>query len=174
MADKIITEPKKTGKGKNPARKVRKKIRSIPDKNTRLKIIKALTKVEETWVNNVLLDTLDDPCEKIRDVIILELSQRENLDIQQVCKKLTALPWYVKSSSLRLLGLKKNHYTVNKIEALIDNSNVDVRRTAAYVLGEIGGREALTLLAVLVKDKNRIVRKSAELALDKASNIKFI
>ena len=75
---------------------------------------------------------------------------------------------------MRLLVLKKNHYTVNKIEALIDNSNVDVRRTAAYVLGEIGGRKALTLLAMLVKDKNRIVRKSAELALDKASNIKFI
>lgn len=170
----MVDNQKKTGRSKNPALIVRKKIRSIPDKNTRLKIIKALTKVEETWVNSVLLDTLDDPCEKIRDVIILELSQRENLDIQQVCKKLTTLPWYVKSSSLKILGLKKNPHIVNKIEALVNEPNVDVRSTAAYVLGEIGGREALALLAVLVKDKNRIVKKSAELALDKASNLKFI
>lgn len=174
MPEKVDTTAKKSGRIKNPAPIVRKKIRSIPDKNTRLKIINALVRVEEAWVNRVLLDTLDDPCEKIRDVIILELSQRDNLDIQQVCKKLGGLPWYVKSSSLRILGSKKNPRTVNKIEAVIDDPNVDVRRTAAHVLGEIGGRDALALLAVLVQDKNRIVRKSAEQALEKASNIKFL
>jgi HEAT repeat protein len=174
MPEKVNTTTKKTGRNKNPEPIVRKKIRSIPDKNIRLKIINALIRVEEAWVNRVLLDTLDDPCEKIRDVIILELSQRENLDIKQVYKKLGGLPWYVKSSSLRILGSKKNPRTVNKIEAVIDDPNVDVRRTAAHVLGEIGGREALALLAVLVQDKNRIVRKSAEQALEKASNIKFI
>jgi HEAT repeat protein len=56
---------------------------------------------------------------------------------------------------------------------MLDEPNVEVRRSAAIALGEIGGDKALALLADLSKDKNAFVRKSAEKSLSKASRLKF-
>lgn len=150
------------------------KIRTTKNRETRIKIIKALTRVQSPWVGRVLLEALNDPCVEIREIIIHELGQRDYPDVNLVCDKLTKLPWYVKSGSLRILAIKKNPQTVEHIAPLINEMNVDVRMTTAQVLGEIGGKDAVALLAKLVKDENHIVRASAEKALEKASDLKFI
>lgn len=158
---------------KNYTKTVLNKIKTTRDRQTRVKIIKALTRVDIHWVNKVLLEALDDPCVEIREIIIEELGQRQDTNLDLVCEKLTKLPWYVKSGSLRILEIKKDPQTIKFIAPLIHEMNVDVRMTAAQALGEIGGREAVVLLAKLVKDNNRFVRVSAEKALRKASDLKF-
>lgn len=160
-------------KRKNYTKTVLNKIRSTKNRDTRIKIIKALARVDTHWVNKVLLEALDDPCVEIREIIIEELGRRADTIIELVCEKLTRLPWYVKSGSLRILGIKKDPQTIKYIAPLINEMNVDVRLTTAQVLGEIGGKEAVALLAELVKDNNHFVRASAEKALRKASDLKF-
>jgi HEAT repeat protein len=129
--------------------------------------------VDTLWINKVLLEALNDPCVEIREIIIKELGRRENTDLDLVCEKLTKLPWYVKSGSLRILEIKKDPQTIKSIAPLIKEMNADVRMTTAQVLGKIGGKEAVALLAKLVKDENHFVRVSAENALRKTSDLKF-
>ena len=169
--EKKVTRKRK--RRRNLAKIALNKIRSTKNRQTRVKIIKALTRVDTHWVNKVLLEALDDPCVEIRELIIKELGQRKDINLDLVYEKLTKLPWYVKSGSLRILGIKKDPETVKHIAPLVNEMNVDVRMTTAQVLGEIGGKDAVALLAKLVKDNNHFVRASAEKALRKASNLKF-
>lgn len=154
-------------------RKTLSKIRSTPDPCIRFKIIRALSRLHLHWVDDVLLESLNDPSEKIRDCLIRELGARRELDLERVYRRMSAPPWYRKSSCLRILGLRKDPNSVRRIEALLEDPNADVKRTAADALGEIGGRESLALLARLVRDDNRFVKTAAEKALLKASDIKF-
>ncbi len=164
---------KKSRKYKFLSQSVLKKIKSSKDKQTRLKIIKSLAQVEGGWIAEVLLEVLDDPSEKIRDFIIREIGKRDYLDLNLIHQKLSRPPWYAKSAALKILGLKKKQASVNPIKVTLNDSNAEVRRCAAQVLGEIGGKEALALLNKLAKDKNRFVRRSAEEGLKKASRLKF-
>jgi len=160
-------------KKRNPSKKVLKKILATSDRQKRLKIIKALARITNNWTNYVLLEIISDPCENIRDFIISELGRRKNLDLDLIYNKLTTPPWFVKSSCLRLLGIKKDLQSVKYIRALIEDPNADVRITAAQTLGEIGGEESLALLARLIQDKNHFVKASAEKAMEKVSHLKF-
>ena len=63
---------------------------------------------------------------------------------------------------------------VPHIERVLGDANADVRKCAAEALGEIGGREALTLLVQLQKDPNPYVRAAAEEGLRKATEVRFI
>ena len=171
---KTLKESKpKQNKNKRLADLVLRKIRSTKEKQKRLKIIKSITRVDGVWVNEVLLEALDDPSEKIRDFIIKELARRKGLKLERIYQKLFIPPWYVKSAILKILGMKKDPLSLGLIEAVINDENVEVRISAAQALGEIGGEEALLLLNKLAQDKNRFVRKSAEESLIKASQLKF-
>jgi hypothetical protein len=65
-------------KRRNPSKKVLKKIMATSDRQKRLKIIKALARITNNWTNYVLLETIADPSENIRDFIISELGRRES------------------------------------------------------------------------------------------------
>lgn len=166
-----VKKPKK--KKKELCISVLRKIRATKEKQKRLKIIKAIARSQVSWANEVLLHALEDSSEEIRNFIINELGNRENLDLNKVYQKIAEPPWYVKSCCLKILGIKKNTNSVKYIEAVLKEPNIDVRRTAAHALGEIGGREALELLAKLTQDKSLFVRTSAKEALKKASRLKF-
>ncbi len=174
VARKVLKNRKaKEHKNKNLSQLVLRKIRSSLEKQKRLKIIKSITPVKDSWVSEVLLEALDDPSEVIRDFIIGELGKREQINTDIINQKLNSPPWYVKSSVLRILGIRKNPESIKLINITLEDSNAEVRRSAAQALGEIGGEEALVLLNRLAKDKNLFVRKSAEEALNKASHLKF-
>lgn len=164
----------KNKKNKHLSQLVLRKIRSSKKKQIRLKIIKSIARLEGSWVNEVLLETLEDPSEEIRDCITFELGKREYFNLNMIYQKLLKPPWYVKSAVLKILGIRKNPHSVNLIEVVLKDLNAEVRRSAAQALGEIGGKEALVLLSKLAKDKNRFVRRSAEEGLRKASRLKFI
>jgi len=173
-AKKALKEIKqRQNKDKRLSTLVLRKIKSTKEKQKRLKIIKSIAGVDGAWVNEVLLAALEDPSEEIRNFIIRELAQREDLKLDSLYQKLLHPPWYAKSAVLKILSYKKDPLTLGLIETVIDDPNVDVRISAAQALGKIGGEEALLLLNKLAQDKNRFVRKSAEKGINKASRLKF-
>jgi HEAT repeat protein len=149
------------------------KIRSADNTQTRLALLQDLVQDPSPWVCDALLECLDDSSEKIRGLIIKALSEREDLDLENLYSRLKALHWYTKSGSLRILGLRREAGSGKRIEATLNDPNTDVRIQAAWALGEIGGEESLALLARLAQDTNNFVRASAEKALQKASDLKF-
>lgn len=159
---------------RSPALHVLKKIKTTKDRDKRLKLIKALARSKKTWVCNVLVDSLEESCEDIREYLIRELGQRDDLDLDILYPKLTALTWHVKSSSLKILGMRRNPQSLIQISKILSDPNADVRAKAAWALGEIGGKQALALLSKLTRDENNFVRMSAEKALQKASQLRFI
>jgi HEAT repeat protein len=154
-------------------RSILKKIESTPDKQKRLKIIKAIGKLQASWVQRVLLEALNDPSEDVREHLVNLLGERESLNLNTVYLKLTQSPWFVKSAALKILAMKRDPDSIRHIERTLDDANVDVRRTATRALGEIGGKEALRLLVRLAKDRNPYVRSAAEEALRKSTEVKF-
>ena len=169
-----ISDSEKKKSEESPEVSVRRKIKTTKDRNLRFKIIKGLSQVKSPWVCDVLIDSLEESCEDIREYLIRELAQREDLDLALIYPHLKALTWHVKSSCLKILGMRKNPQTLPHIKEILTDPNADVRATAAWALGEIGGKDGLALLAVLTKDENNFVRISAEKALLKASQLKFI
>lgn len=152
---------------------VLRKLSSLSDKDRRLKVLKAISRLQAPWVLRVLLEGLSDPCESNRDFLIKELSRREIWNFSLFYDKLSRPPWYTKSAVLRVLGRRKDSAAVPAIKKTLADPNVDVRKSAAEALGEIGGKEALALLVRLTKDGSAHVRQAASDALRKVSNVRF-
>jgi HEAT repeat protein len=150
-----------------------RKIKSAKDKSRRLKIINALFSIPDSWSSEVLLEALSEPNEEIRNRIIQELGKRENLDVEWVCQKLYHPHWYIKSSALKILAIKKNERALFHIQTMITDPNVEVRRGIAVCLGDIGGEKSLSMLMKLEKDENRFVQTCAEAAIRKISKLRF-
>lgn len=149
------------------------KVRSAKERQTRLKMIKGITRSRMPWVSEVLIQCLDDPVEEIRDFIINELGSRDSLDLNLLYQRLQTPPWFAKTGCLKILGLRRASSSIEHVEALANDANVEVRRTLAITLGEIGTDQALALLAALAKDSSLFVRKTAQQALQKVSQLKF-
>ncbi len=152
---------------------VLRKLASLEDRGRRLKILKAIAKLKAPWIFRVLLESLADPCETIRDFLVRELSQREVWCLSPFYERLKKPPWYVRSAVVKILGRRKDSACLPHIEPLLADSNVDVRKCAADALGEIGGKEALALLIKLTKDKSNYVRAAAAEAVRKVSRVRF-
>ncbi|MFC2165931.1 HEAT repeat domain-containing protein [Acidobacteriota bacterium] len=150
-----------------------RKISAAKDRRKRLELIESMVPIKDSWASGVLLESLDDRNEEIRKLIIQELGIRDDLDLEIVTEKLSHPLWYVKSSALKILGLKRDKGVLIHIEALLTEPNVEVRRAIASALGDIGGKKSLSLLLKLSKDRNKFVRGSAEEAIAKVSNIRF-
>ncbi len=152
---------------------VLRKLASLEDRGRRLKILRAIAKLKAPWIFRVLLESLADPCETIRDFLIKELSEREVWSLSLFYEKLKKPPWYVRSAVVKILGRRKDGEALSYIAPLLADSNVDVRKCVADTLGEIGGKEALALLVKLTKDKSSYVRTAAAEALRKVSRVRF-
>lgn len=158
---------------KSAMEEAREKILAVRDRQTRLKIIQGIANSKESWVCEVLVQTLEDPSEDIRNFIIETLSNREIFDLNLLYQRLHKPPWYVKTGCLRILGKRKKASSVKHIESLMNDPNIEVRRTLALVLGEIGGDRALALLTKLSKDDSTFVRAPALQALQEVSHAKL-
>jgi HEAT repeat protein len=151
------------------------KLGKTPDKGKRLAILKACAKVRAAWVEELFWESLGDPCENVRGFIVKELALREKLDLARAVGRLGRPPWYAKSAVLKLMGIHRAKEALSEIKkAIEETSNIDIRRSAAEALGEIGGKEALSLLVQLKKDPNPYVRQAAEEAIQKASDVRFV
>jgi HEAT repeat protein len=149
------------------------KIRTTKNKDKRFKIIQSLSRIKSPWASQVLLESLEEPSEAIRDFIIRELGSREGLRLTLVRKGLSNHVWYVKSATLKILGLLKKKNAFVHILPMLEEPNIEVRRNAVEALGEIGGEKSLEILADLINDDNPFIRASAKKALQKASNLKI-
>ena len=149
------------------------KIKAAKRKDKRFKIFQSLSRIKSPWASQVLLESLGEPSEEIRDFIIRELGSRNGLRLDLVRKGLSNHVWYIESATLRILGLLKKKKAVVHILPMLEEANIEVRRSAVEALGEIGGEKTLEILTNLTKDDNPFIRASAKKALQKASNLKF-
>jgi len=154
-------------------KEVLRKIDIVQNKDKKIRLLGSLARLSYSWVFAVFLELLSDPSEEIRDVAVRELARRDDYPLSLIYQKLIRPPWYVKSAILRILSLKKDPEAVKHIEGVIEDPNVEVKRSAAWALGEIGGREARALLVRLSRDKNPYVRMAAASGLEKICDFKF-
>ncbi|MBN2409261.1 MAG: HEAT repeat domain-containing protein [Candidatus Aminicenantes bacterium] len=155
------------------AEAVLRKLKSHSDKDKRFKILKAISRLEAPWVLRVLMEALADPSEANRDFLIRELGKREIWNFSPVYEKLSCPPWYRKSAVLKVIGRRRESAALPAIRAILADPNVDVRKSAADALGEIGGKESLSLLVELTKDPSAYVRQAAVFSLRKISSVRF-
>jgi len=151
-----------------------KKITKTKNKEERLKVLQSIVRLDSPWIYDVLLNALADPIEEIRRYIVAQMAQKENLDLRVLYNRLATPPWYIKIEVLKILGLRKNPSSAKHIEVVLNESNDEVRRTAAEALGQIGGKDARALLVKLTRDQNPFVRKTAEKSLNETSDLKFL
>ena len=149
------------------------KLGRTPDKTRRQRIIAACVKVPGPWVEELLWESLADPNETIRDIVVRELCARPDLRLQWAVRRLRLPPWYARSSALSVIGRRRIREALPGIGEAACDSNVEVRRAAAEALGKIGGEEAVRLLVRLKKDPSPHVRAAAEEAIGKTSGVRF-
>jgi hypothetical protein len=150
-----------------------RKLGSLTDKDRRLKILQAIARLTAPWVLSVLVGALNDPAERNRDFLVQVLAEREIWNPAPLYEKLVSPPWYARSAVLKVLGRRRDPEALQAIEKTLADPNVDVRRSAAEALAEIGGKDALGILVRLAKDKNSYVRQAAKDALRKVSTVRF-
>ncbi len=150
-----------------------KKLAATEDWERRLKILKAVAGLKAPWTQAVLIETLADPSEHVRDYLTKELARRDVLNQRLLLQRLACGPWYGKSAVIKIMGLRKNPLFLKPLAQAATDPNVDVRRSAAEALGEIGGKDSLCLLVKLADDKNPYVKKAAKESLRKTSDLKF-
>ncbi|MBN1938980.1 MAG: HEAT repeat domain-containing protein [Candidatus Aminicenantes bacterium] len=152
---------------------VLRKLDIIRDRGKKTRMIRALGHLDAAWIPSVFLELLGDPVEEVRDMAVRELARRGEWPSSAVYERLNRPPWYAKSAALRLLAERKEKEAIPHIRRLIDDPNVDVKRSAALALGAIGGQEARALLVLLARDKSSYVRTAAEQMLDRLCDFKF-
>jgi len=152
---------------------VLRKLAATPDRLRRLKILHACARFDASWAEQVLWESLADPCEEVRDGLVRELAGRDRIRLDLAASRLAGPPWFARSAVLLILARRKTRETLPLIVPIVADANADVRRSAARALGEIGGKEVIPLLIRLSKDVNPYVRAEAEAHLEKIVDLKF-
>ncbi len=150
-----------------------RKLGATKDKSRRLHILRACARLDRLWAEKVLWESLEDPCEELRDYLVRVLAKRPAVRLEFAAARLARPPWYAKSSALRVFSLRKAAPALPVIAGVLADPNVEVRRMAARALGEIGGRGAIPLLLKLKRDQNPYVRAEAENYLEALVDLKF-
>jgi hypothetical protein len=173
VPDDLDTAETQAPESEFAVRSVLNKMDILRDRSQKIRFLKKVARLSSPWVPRILLDLLADPSEEIRDFAAKELAGRDDLTPQNLYDRLFQPPWYGKSATLWILAKKKDLECVKHIKLVLADPNVDVRRSAASALGEIGGSEARALLVRLARDKNPYVRAAATQALEKLCDFKF-
>ena len=149
------------------------KLARTPDKAKRIRLLAACVKVRRTWVEELLWEALADPSESVRTFAVKEILRLPAVRIELAVKRLRLPPWFARSSVLGIIGVRRIAEAIPEVVRAAGDANVDVRRSAAEALGEIGGEAAVRALVRLKKDPNPHVRAAAEAAIEKTSNVRF-
>jgi len=149
------------------------KLARTPDKAKRIRLLAACVKVRRPWVEELLWEALADPSESVRTLAAKEILSLPAVRIELAVKRLRLPPWFARSSALGIIGERRIAEAVPEVVRAAGDANVDVRRSAAEALGEIGGEAAVRALVRLKKDPNPHVRAAAEAAIEKTSSVRF-
>ncbi len=145
----------------------------LQGRDRKFQMLRSIARLSRPWVARVFVELLADASDEIREFAARELAERDDCPLEILHDKLGRPPWYVKSAVLRILGTKRKPESVRRIRDVIDDPNVDVKRSAAQALGAIGGKESRALLVRLTRDVNPYVRAAAAEALEKIVELKF-
>jgi len=145
----------------------------LQNRGKKIRLIQAAARLEAPWAPFFLVGLIADPIEEVRGIAVRGLIARDDCPIPDVCERLTRPPWFAKSAALQVLAAKRIPATARCIRTVIEDPNADVRRSAVFALGEIGGAESRTLLVRMGRDASPPVRAAAQAALDKICDFKF-
>lgn len=126
--------------------------------NEKYNILKEIESIEEDWVSDIYIEHLADPSLTIRNFIIDIIVKKKNIPIHVYLEKLNHPLWYVRSSVLKILGMKKISLQKEIMLKLLNDSNVEVRRALAETLGKVGGDDSFDVLNQMLNDPNPWVR----------------
>ncbi|MEW6456884.1 MAG: HEAT repeat domain-containing protein [Acidobacteriota bacterium] len=138
----------------------------------RYDILKEIENIEENWVNDVYVEYLADPSLRIRNFIIDLIVKKKNFPVHVYMEKLNHPLWYVRSSVLKILGLKKISFQKEIMLKLLNDTNVEVRRVLAETLGRIGGENSLDVLTKMLNDPNPWVKSQVRKSLSELKSEK--
>jgi len=155
------------------ARAFLKKLAVVEDKDRRIKILRAVARLSAPWTQTVLIESLSDPSQHVRDFLVRDLAGRDVVNQRLLVKQLGNGQWYGKSAAIAIMGRRGSASFLKHLASAVQDPNVDVRRSAAEALGLIGGKDSVCLLVKLAEDKNPYVKRAAEDSLRKASDPKF-
>jgi len=155
------------------ARAFLKKLAATEDKDRRIKILRAVARLSAPWTQAVLIESLADPSQHVRDFLVKDLARRNVVNQRLLIKRLAVGPWYGKSAVIAIMGMRGNSAFLKHLAPSVSDPNADVRRSLAEALGQIGGKDSLCMLVKLAEDKNPYVKRTAEEALRKTSDPKF-
>jgi HEAT repeat protein len=149
------------------------KLGRTPLKADRQRILAACAKLGRPWAEELLWEALADPNEAVRDLVVKTLRERREIHAEWAVRRLRLPPWYARSSVLTIVGSRRMREALAGIGVAAGDTNAEVRRAAAWALGELGGEEAVRLLVRLRKDPNPYVKAAAEEAIGKTSGVRF-
>ncbi|MBN2207516.1 MAG: hypothetical protein JW742_08940, partial [Candidatus Aminicenantes bacterium] len=76
------------------ARAFLKKLAATGDKDRRLKILGAVARLSGSWTQAVLIESLADPSQHVRDFLVKDLARRDVVNRRLLAKRLASGPWY--------------------------------------------------------------------------------
>jgi HEAT repeat protein len=152
---------------------VLRKIDLLQGRDRKFQMMRMIARLPRAWVPRVFVELLSDGSDEVRESAARELAERDDCPFEILYDKLRRPPWYVKSAILRILATRVRPESLRCIREVIDDPNVEVKRSAAQALGAIGGPEARTLLVRLIRDGNPMVRTAAAEALDRIVELRF-
>lgn len=110
---------------------------------------------------DLLLSFLAEDNIRVRELVVKELSGREQLDEGKLLAQLSHSIWYTRAAIVEVLGNRRSRLLLGKADALLADPNVEVRLQLLIALSKLERDQVKDLLFKLTKDPHVRVSKEA-------------
>jgi hypothetical protein len=110
---------------------------------------------------DMLLSFLAEDNLRVKDVVVKELSGRDQLDENKLLVQLSHSIWFTRAAIVEILGNRRSPLLFEKIGELLDDSNVEVRLQLVTALAKLDRERAREYVLKLTKDPHMRVSKEA-------------
>jgi HEAT repeat protein len=110
---------------------------------------------------NLLLSFLAEDNIRVRELVVKELSGREQLDEGKLLAQLPHAIWYTRAAIVEVLGNRRSRLLLGRAEELMADPNVEVRLQLLIALSKLERGQVKDLLSRLTNDPHVRVSKEA-------------
>lgn len=111
---------------------------------------------------DMLLSFLGEDNLRVREVVVKELSGRDQLDENKLLAQLPHSIWYTRASIVEILGNRRSPLLFERIGELLADPNVEVRLQLLTALSKLDRERAKEYVLKLTKDPHMRVSKEAK------------
>jgi len=129
---------------------------------------KAIKKLGETGKKNaikILLDTLSDEYESVRNAAVESLNQMGNRVVEPLLQSLNSPDPSIRKATVIALGATNDSRAIKPLFNVLEDDDVGVRKTVIDTLSRIGGSQSVEPIISIMLDNEPFVRKAASDAL---------